>query len=62
MGGGESAHLVAKELDHVVTFRLAMHEHVEADLLLQADDTLDLSIDRRAVASGICSSLAACSP
>ena len=47
---GEAVELLAEVLDHVVALRLAVHQHVEADLLLQPDDALDLPSHRLLVA------------
>ena len=42
VGERVAVHLLAEVLDHVVALGLAVHQHVEADLLLQADHALDL--------------------
>ena len=39
-----AVHLLGEVLHHVVALGLAVHEHVEADVLLQADHALDLAL------------------
>ena len=41
---GEAVELLGEVLDHVVALGLAVHEDVEAELLLQLDDALDLGL------------------
>jgi hypothetical protein len=45
LGRGEPVELLGEVLDHVVTFRFAVHEHVQADALLQPDNPLHLRLD-----------------
>ena len=49
-GESETLQLFAKILHHVVALKLAVNEHVNADLLLEADGTFNLSPDEIAVA------------
>ena len=41
-GGREAVEVLGEVLDHVVALRLAVHQHVQAQLLLQPHDPLDL--------------------
>ena len=43
LGEGKATQLLTEILDHVVTLGLAVHQHIEADLLLLADDQRDLA-------------------
>ena len=43
LGEHVAVHLLGEVLDHVVALGLAVHEHVEADLLLEPDHALDLA-------------------
>src|SRR5450759_4528837 len=42
LGDGEAVQVLGKVLHHIVAFGLAVHEDVQADLLLQVDNTFDL--------------------
>src|SRR5262249_8510719 len=46
LGEDVALHLLGEVLDHVVALRLAVDEHVEADVLLEADHPLDLALHR----------------
>src|SRR6267143_1118906 len=52
LGERESGELLAEILDHVVAFELPVHQHVEADLFLQRDRSLDLRLDEAIVILG----------
>ena len=45
LGEQEAVEILAEVLDHVVTLEFAMDQHIEADLLLFADDGVDLRCD-----------------
>ena len=47
--GREPVQLLGEVLHHVVALRLAVHQHVEPDLLLQPDHPFDLGPHRRVV-------------
>src|SRR5665811_375082 len=44
LGDGEAVQVLGKVLHHIVAFGLAVHEDVQADLLLQVDNTFDLGL------------------
>ena len=44
LGGEESVQLLGEILHHVVAFRFAVHQHIEAEMLLQLDHIGDLSL------------------
>ena len=52
LGEDESGEALTEVLDHVVALGLSVDEHVEADLLLDVDDALDLLLDERVVLGG----------
>lgn len=45
LGEDEAVKLFTEVLDHVVSLRFTVHQQVEADLLLEADNSLDLLLD-----------------
>ncbi|MNM75769.1 hypothetical protein D3C81_875650 [compost metagenome] len=51
-GEGEAIELLAEVLDHVVAFEFAVHQHVQADLLLHAHAVLGLRGEERIVVVG----------
>ena len=53
LGEGEALELLAEILDHVVALELAVHQHVEADLLLDADGILGLLLEERLVGGSL---------
>ena len=44
-GGYEAIEQLSKVLDHVIALRLAVHEYIEAEALLQLNDGLDLILE-----------------
>src|SRR5665811_595363 len=44
LGDGEAVQMLGKILHHVVAFGLAVHDDIQADLLLQVDNVLDLGL------------------
>ncbi len=46
VGGGEPGQPLGEVLHHVVALGLAVHQHVQAEVLLQPDDALDLRLHR----------------
>ena len=49
VGEGEAVQLLAEVLHHVVALVLAVHQHVEPELLLQADDVAGAVLDEALV-------------
>jgi hypothetical protein len=45
LGGEAAGELLGEVLDHVVAFGLAVHQDVEAGLLLEGDHLVDLRLD-----------------
>lgn len=46
LGEDEAMEELTEVLNHVIAFGLTMHQEVEANLLLEADNSLDLLLDK----------------
>ena len=50
---GEAAELLAEIFNHIISFELAMYEHINAGLLLEAQTSYGLFLKKLFVACGV---------